>query len=137
MKKIRKSRGISGASFASAIGLSPTYLVMIENGDRLVPLDFFSKARDCLCLNIEEQTEVLEAISKHPLMIDERALEKEQIKYFWKETIKKVNELFNIIMSSCNIDEERLNKLIQLLQNLRNNLFNDPKIKVEGGRLSI
>ena len=129
MKNIRNKKGISGSKLASAMGMSPAYLTLIEKGERAVPVSFFPKLREFLGLTQEEQQDILQAINAHPLMTGD-SLKKERVQEYWKQTLKIVNEIFTKIISSEFIDSEKINKLVELLQNLRDKLFGDYEVSM-------
>ena len=70
MKQIRKERGIQAKQMATSLGISPAYLVLIEKGERAVPLDFFKKVNDLCALTHQELTELSEVLTKERKKVD-------------------------------------------------------------------
>ena len=54
LKKQRISKGFSQAELSKTIGISPSYLNLIESGKRKIPLSLLIKAADKLDLSIKD-----------------------------------------------------------------------------------
>jgi len=65
MRKIRVSRNLLARDIAMALGISPSYLSLIEQGKRVVRENFITDLNKFLNFSIPEQTELLEAIEEN------------------------------------------------------------------------
>ena len=133
MKQIRKERGIQAKQMATSLGISPAYLVLIEKGERAVPLDFFKKVNDLCALTHQELTELSEAINIHPLN-DKNTRQRARITAVMQEVLKIANGIFARLMSKLEFDYESQNKLqslIEMLQNIKDRIFNNTENELE------
>ena len=116
MTKIRANRGLLSRDVAMAMGISPSYLSIIEKGKRPAPKNFTTELTELLGLKIEEQRELAEAILEN-----QKGCE---VKENTLTTIKK--ELFALLSKAfaqlqSNISEiedsliDRLNEFMQML----------------------
>ncbi|MFT4967863.1 MAG: transcriptional regulator with XRE-family HTH domain [Candidatus Deianiraeaceae bacterium] len=133
MKEIRKERKIQAKQMAIGLGISPAYLVLIEKGERIVPLDFFNKVNVLCALTENELVKLSESVMSHPLN-DKNARQRSRINAVLQTVLQIANGIFTRLMSQLKFDREsegKLQSLIEILQNLQAKIFNNTANELE------
>ena len=123
MKSIRQKRGINQKELANALNISPTYLNLIEKDERIIPLDFIDKLNLILNLNAEEINMLYKAIELSKFNRGENEMRIARINQVKQSLIKLIDSLFVKIRSNFDVDNSLIDKIIELLQNLKQNIF--------------
>ena len=123
MKSIRQKRGINQKELANALNISPAYLNLIEKDERIIPLDFIDKLNLTLNLNAEEINMLYKAIELSKFNRGENEVRIARINQVKQSLIKLIDNLFVKIRSNFDVDYSLIDKIIELLQNLKQNIF--------------
>lgn len=91
MKKLRISRNLNARELSSLLNISPSFLSLIEKGERTIPDDFINNVERILSLTDSERIELINAKAALNIPRKENPTPTREIK---KEAEKLLNELY-------------------------------------------
>tara|TARA_Y100000310_G_scaffold221517_1_gene223092 strand:+ start:145 stop:567 length:423 start_codon:yes stop_codon:yes gene_type:complete len=115
MTKIKGIRGILSKDIAMAMGISPSYLSIIEKGKRSIPENFATNLTELLVLSIDEQQELASAILDIQNNVEAKEDNLLKIK---KELFALLSRAFTQLQSNIDQIEESLITKIQEFMNM-------------------
>ena len=133
LKEIRKIRGIQAKDMAKSLGMSPSYLTLIEKEERAIPLNFIQNINSLCQLTQKELSDLINAINHHPLS-DKNTRQRQRINAVMNEVMQIASNIFTKLLSKLNFDyeiENSLSNLIEMLQNLKQKIFNNEESELE------
>lgn len=129
LKELRRTRKITAKDLASAVGLSESYFYQIESGKKPAPKNFIEKIIDIMNLNAKEMIMLSDAYERNIKQnFSNRDDIKQRLLNTKKHIISLVEEMFAKLFSGKQ-DESLLDKVIELLTNLKNDIFHSNYVK--------
>lgn len=116
MRNIRTSRDILARDVAMSLGISPSYLSIIEKDKRPAPEDFISKLVKLLNLNDSEQKELAEAVWENRQKF---GIKETQIAKLKREFFELLSNAFTKLKCNLAIDNTLFDELDGLIKRLR------------------